>query len=414
MNLLKTSYLSFIATFVRIVSGIVINKAIAIFIGPSGLAFIGQYQNFSQLAMRFGQGAINNGVTKYTAEYGQNDPRLAPMLSTALKISLVCSLVTSCALITFSSELAVYYLKSNEYRYVFVIFGFTLTLFVLNNLLLSIVNGFKEIKIFISINILQSILGLIFTTVLISLYHLDGALIAMVTNQSIVFFIVLFILRRNKVINTSYFRARFSSVAAKKLSKYSLMALTTAFTIPVSHLIIRNQIGSDLGWEQAGYWQAVWYISSMYLMVISLPLNTYYLPRLSEISTKLELRNEVINGYKIILPIVIAASLVIFFLREFIIEVLFSEDFIPTIELFKWQLIGDVIRVASMLLAYIMQAKAMTKIFIFSEILFALSFVALSQLLVTKYGLVGVTYAYAANYSIYFISILFIMRKKIF
>lgn len=414
MNLIKTSYLSLIATFVRITAGIIINKAIATFIGPAGLAFIGQYQNFSQLAMKFGQGAINNGVTKYTAEYGKGDPRLAPLLSTAVRISLICSVITGFILLVFSAELATYYLQSDQYSYVFIIFGFTLTLFVLNNLLLSIINGFKEIKTFISINIIQSVFGLIFTTLLISLYHLDGALIAMVTNQSVVFFIILIILRRNKIINLDYFKAKFSTVEAKKLSKYSLMAITTAFTIPVSHLIIRNQLGSDLGWVQAGYWQAVWYISSMYLMVISLPLNTYYLPRLSEISSKTELQKEVINGYKIILPIVITSSLMIFFLKGFIIEILFSEDFIPTIELFKWQLIGDVIRVASLLLAYIMQAKAMTKTFIVSEILFALSFVALSQLLVTKYGLVGVTYAYAANYSIYFISMLFIMRKKLF
>ncbi|EJG0004581.1 O-antigen flippase, partial [Vibrio parahaemolyticus] len=45
MNLIKTSFLTLIATAIRLISGLVINKAISVFIGPSGLALIGQFQN---------------------------------------------------------------------------------------------------------------------------------------------------------------------------------------------------------------------------------------------------------------------------------------------------------------------------------------------------------------------------------
>ena len=59
MTLIKTSLLSFIATVVKLLAALVINKAVALYIGPSGLAVIGQFQNMLQLAMTASQGAIN-------------------------------------------------------------------------------------------------------------------------------------------------------------------------------------------------------------------------------------------------------------------------------------------------------------------------------------------------------------------
>ena len=76
MTLIKTSVLSFIATAIKMLSMLAINKAVAVFIGPTGLALIGQFQNFTQLGMTVAQGGINAGVTKYTAEYGRESDQL--------------------------------------------------------------------------------------------------------------------------------------------------------------------------------------------------------------------------------------------------------------------------------------------------------------------------------------------------
>lgn len=49
MTLIKTSILSLIATFFKMLSGLVINKAVSVYIGPSGLALIGQFQTLLKL-----------------------------------------------------------------------------------------------------------------------------------------------------------------------------------------------------------------------------------------------------------------------------------------------------------------------------------------------------------------------------
>jgi PST family polysaccharide transporter len=91
-------------------------------------------------------------------------------------------------------------------------------------------------------------------------------------------------------------------------------------------------------------------------MIITTSLGVYYLPRLSEIQDNNELKKEIFHGYKIIIPIVLMMSLMIFLLKEYIVLIAFSDKFMPMMELFKWQLIGDVIKIASWLLAYLMLA----------------------------------------------------------
>ncbi len=413
MSLVKTSILSFIATSIKIVAGIVINKAIAVFVGPNGLALVGQFQDFIRLAMTVAQSGINAGVTKYTAEYGKNGTRIPLLFSTAARISLVSSLIVGGILIISPEFLSEYFLKSDEYESIFQLFGFTIILFVFNNFLLSILNGLKEIKLWAIINITQSVYALIFTTLLIFFFELKGVLIALVTNQSIVFFVVLGMLRKHSTVRLDYFLGDYSRDEAKKLLKYAAMAVTTAIAVPVSHIAIRNHIVMDFGWEKAGYWQGIWYISSMYLTVVTTTLGIYYLPTLSQMQKKEDILEEILSGLRLIVPIVTLLSLAIFMLKDIVISVLFTEEFLPMRELFLWQMVGNVLKITAWLFSYVMLAKAMTRLYIGTEIFFSISFVVLSILLTDAFGLIGMSYSFTINYAIYLLVVVVLVKRNL-
>lgn len=403
MTLVKTSLLSLIATFFKMLSGLVINKAVSVYIGPAGLAIIGQFQNFSQLVLVAAQGAINNGVVKYTAEYGKEDQRLPLLFSTAVRISLTTSVIVGCILVLFSNFFSLKILDNIQYQFIFILFGFTIVLFVLNGLLLSIINGLKEIRSYIKINIIQSIYSLIFTSLLIYFFGLKGALIALATNQSIIFFVMLFILRKHDIIKWSNFTLSFNEIISKKLFLFSIMTITTAILGPSSQFIIRNYISLQQGLEQAGYWQGISYISTTYLLIITTVLSTYYLPKLSELNNIKELKLEIKQGIITLVPIAIFSGLAIYILKDLIILILFSADFIKMKPLFAWQIIGDTLKICSWLLAYIMVAKAMTRIFIITELIFFIINISTSILFINNFGTIGATYSYAFSYFVYLI-----------
>jgi PST family polysaccharide transporter len=83
-------------------------------------------------------------------------------------------------------------------------------------------------------------------------------------------------------------------------------------------------------------------------------------------------------------------------------------------QLFVYQLIGDFFKIAAWLIAYLMLAKAMTKLFIITEILFSTIYLVLGHVCVDLFGLIGLTIAFAINYFVYFLFMGCYFRKLIF
>lgn len=165
MDIVRVFSFTAVATLVKMLTGLISVKVVASIIGPAGVALVGQLNNFTSIAMTVSSGGINSGITKYIAEYKEDKDVVCSYLSTALRITVICSIMVGILMILFHNYLSEYIMLSSEYGYVFIIFGFTVLLYAINMMLISIVNGFKEFKRYVYINIANSILGLLFTLV---------------------------------------------------------------------------------------------------------------------------------------------------------------------------------------------------------------------------------------------------------
>lgn len=402
------------STLVKMLTGLVSVKIVAAIIGPTGVALLGQLHNFTTIVMSLSCGGINNGITKYIAECRDNPDEVKSLLSTGLRIIVGCSLVVGILLILLHSFLSNYVMLSPDYGYVFIILGFTVLLYALNMMLISIINGYKEFKKYVKINIANSIVGLIFTLCFVLTLGLDGALISAVTYQSVMCFVTLWMIRKLPWLRWDYFKKKIELRVSKKYFHYTLMALTSAATVPVSQMLLRGYVISQISPVEAGWWEAMNRISNMYLMVITTSFSVYYLPRLSELKGILALRREIFKTYKVIVPILFVSFSIIYLLRFVIVRVLFTSEFLPMENLFLWQLIGDFFKICSWLLAFLMVAKSMAKAFVTTEIFFALTFVGMGFLFMQWNGVIGITQAYFCNYVIYMICMIIMFRKILF
>lgn len=413
MTLIKTSLLNGIAVLIKMATLLGLNKILAVYVGPSGYAALGQFQNAVQMITTFASGAINTGVTKYTAEYYDDEERQRAVWRTAGSIVLYASLLSAFVIITFRSFLSEWFLKGPDYSGVFLWFAVTLIFFTFNALLLAILNGKKEIRLYIVAQIIGAISSLILTSVLAMTFGLYGALVALATNQSILFFITLVICLRMEWFKLGHLFGRIDRTIVKNLFKYTFMAVTSAVCVPLSHIIIRSHLGEEFGWQAAGVWEAMWRLSAAYLMLVTTTLGVYYLPRISEVRTSRELKEEIIQGYKVILPLALVAASMVYAFRDVIVKTLFTPDFSQMRELFAWQLLGDTFKIASWILGYVMIGRAMTKTFIITEILGSVLFVVLVYVFTAAYGLKGTVIAHASNYIVYFCLMSFLISKYI-
>lgn len=83
-------------------------------------------------------------------------------------------------------------------------------------------------------------------------------------------------------------------------------------------------------------------------------------------------------------------------------------------DLFLWQLGGDFFKIMSWILAFVMVAKSMVKLYIITEIMFAIIFVGLSMVFISYFGVIGATHSYCLTYFLYFVAMAVIFRKLIF
>lgn len=412
-DIVKVFSLTSISTLVRMCTGLVSVKVVASIIGPSGVALVGQLNNFSTIALSLAQGGINAGVTKYVSEYRADDQKAKDYISTAFKITILCSLSVGLLLLLGCHILSKLILMTPEFWYVFAIFGFTIIFYGLNNLLVSIVNGYKQFNKYVKVNIVGSIFGVAYTVCFVLLWGLPGALVSGVTFQSLMIVVSVLMLRKLKWLNKEFFIGKFKKAIASKYFKFSLMTLTSAMTVPVTQMLLRGYVMVEISEEEAGWWEAMNRISNMYLMVITSSFSVYYLPRLSEIHDRLELRHEIFKSYKVIIPMLLAGFTLVYLLRFFIVRVLYTPEFMPMTRLFIWQMAGDFFKICSWLLAYLMVAKAMSKLFISTEIIFSLIYLALGLIFVKLNGIVGLTQGYLVNYILYTFAMLFAFRKII-
>lgn len=412
MTLIKTSLLNGVAVAVKVASALLLNKLLAVYVGPAGYAVIGQFQNAVSIVVNIAGGILSTGVTKATAQHFDDPVKQQLVWRTAIRFSFFLSLMTAITLILLSANLTQWILHRGDMSSVFVWLALTLPAMAANNLLIAIVNGKKEIGIYVLANIIGSFISVLMTGLLAISFGLYGTLVAFTLNPAIVLLSTTAI-----VVRRDWFKAKFlwgpvNRTALRELTGFGLMGLTAALASPLTCMMIRDYLVNSLGVTAAGYWQASWKISEIYLMLVTTTLSVYYLPRLAEIRTAVELKVEVIKVYRFVMPIVVIGAGSIYFLRNFIVNILFTKDFLPMLDLFAWQLAGDVIKIGSWILSYILLGRAMVKVYVITEIAFSVIFVFSSYAFVDYFGLLGVSIAYVFNYLIYWICMAFLVHRE--
>lgn len=413
MSMIRTSLLNGIAVVVKMLTLLGLNKILAIYVGPAGYAAIGQLQNAVQIITTVSSGAINSGVVKYTAEYKGDRVKEATLWKTAGTLTALASVCLAVAMALFNMQLSRLFFGHEQLGGVFLWFAVGVIFFSYNALLLAILNGKKEIVAYVVANIAGSLLSFFATLVLTTRFGLYGALVALVTYQSFSFLVTVFIIAKKGWFNWGALLGRIDAVVAKNLGGFALMALTSALCIPLGQILIRHHLIQVFGGEAAGYWEAMSRLSSAYLLMITTTLGVYYLPRLSELETGQAIRREILDGYKIIVPITILGCSAVYFLRDIVVNLLFTRDFAPMQVLFAGQLVGDTLKIISWIIAYVMLSKAMLRLYVVTEVCSCVLLYGLTLLLTRYLGLEGAAWAYALNYLIYGVVMYFCVYRRL-
>ncbi|ENR0226815.1 O-antigen translocase [Enterobacter roggenkampii] len=409
MNLIKVSFYNGISVLIKMLTMLGLNKVLAIYVGPGGYAIIGQYQSFVQTLATFSAGSIANGITKYTAQNVREEKELISVWKTAGTVSIVSSFFVSIMILFFFKNINAVFFNNKIDNNLSYWLATSFVFMMLNSYLMAILNGMKKIKAYVLLNISSSILMLVVTTFFAYILGLKGALIALTINQSVNFLITFSYFIRQKWFKFHFLMGNVNKAIIKGLSRFAFMALFSSLAVPLTQMFLRSFIGTNISWEISGYWEAINRISAINIMLATTTLTLYYLPKLSETHEKRKYKYELINISKLLVPVTAIGCFCVYYLKNYIINILFTPSFVNMAPLFGWQMIGDFFKVFSWIFSFALLTKEKWQVFIVCEILSAIILAASTIIIVYFMSWHYLSLAYAATYFIYliFTSILF-------
>lgn len=416
--LLKVAGFNSIHVFLKIGTGAIMSWILANYVGAAGMGILGNLRNFMQGLLTFSVLGLENGLVKNTAQYQHDPEQLKKVFGTSWVLSICASIVAAIIVYFAASWLDQNLIATDvDFSIIFKLIAFSLPFYVIFVFITSLMQGFEWYRKFIILNIIISMLVFGMSAGLVYQYNLIGALYSLVLVPVIQCIAGLFywFSEKDQPLHLKELLAlHFDKRTGRQLFKYSIMALVSALLIPLVNIIVREYVRSEVSDEAAGWWEAVVRISSYYMLFVTSLISLYVLPSLSKNTTYSNYRSTILNFYKTILPLVIIGLIAVYFSRDFLISFLFTEEFEPSGKMFKWQLLGDFVKIITTVMAFRFIAINDLWRYLIAEVISIFCFYALSSYFIPIYQEEGVVIAYLGNCLLYLVLLIILLRKELF
>ena len=411
--LFKVASANSIVVLIRMVFSLASQKVLAIVIGAEGLALVGNFRNVINFLEQFSIFGAFNGLVKYISEHKNNKDELSKISSTAFVFTCIASIISFIVLFFGANQLNDFIFGSeSQLGFLFKILAFMIPFLGISGILNGFLNGHSDYKIYARANIFTVILSTVLIIWLTLSHNLKGSLVA-ISFVPIIQFLGL-ILFSYKKYHTYFKNITFGLIYKNKLLCYSVMSLVIVLLANWVDVVVRNLIKDTISGNDAGYWTAMTSISKTYMQFSATIFPLYILPRYSKMTSSFEFRKEVGHIFKLLLPIFAFGMLLIFIFKNLVIQILYTDDFMPMSNLFIWQLLGDLTKLAALIISYKFLAKKQFVYFISIEVLSVVLFYVFSKYFIVNFGTEGIVIANFVRYVVYFFVALFILRHHFF
>lgn len=410
----SVSLFSALLTLLRMVSALLVSKLVAGHAGPGGMMLLGQVQNLVGMLTALVTAPVTTGVVSHTARHADEGyAACAPWWRAASCHVLVMLPAVMLFTVLAASWLASRMFLDVAWTWLVLAMALLLPLSVLNTLIVSVINGLQQYRSYLGLSLVAVLLQLALSLVAIQVYGLRGAVGAAVVGNAVAGGVMLLFALRQPWFRWRLWLGRTGRVQLQSVTSFMIMGGAAAFLMPLTQLALRSLLVEQAGVEQAGYWQSVSRISDAWLAIITMGLSTQYLPLLARCKTNAELKQTIFRVTVRVMPLVIVLAGLVYVCRDFLLLMLYAPPFVAARDFFAWQLTGDVLKIFSWCLAYVLTVRGMVRLFVVLELLFSVIQIGSAHLLVPYLGAVGVSAAYAFSYFIYAVLVMLALGRML-
>lgn len=414
-QILRSSIIIGGASILNILIGLCRTKAAAVLLGPAGVGLIGLFQNMITMASTVAGLGFGNVGTRQIAEAAARADDSAVVAARRALFWGTLVLASTGALIFWALRdllaLSVVGDSNSKFQVQWLALGVAFTVGASSQS--ALLNGLRRIGDIARVSVFSALLSTILGVGVLLCWGQSG--------------IIAFVLAAPAcTLVLGYF---FASRLPKPIgcptpwplliSQWRTLArLGTAFMLAgvvatFAQLLVRILIQRKYGADGSGNFQASWQISMTYLGFVLSAMGTDYYPRLTaSIDDHNATNRMVIEQTEVALLLAGPVLVVMMGLAPWIIHILYSHEFRQAQTILRWQVIGDLLKILSWPLGFVLLASGNGKAFLFTETVGFAFFVALTWCGLNFFGVQAAGLAFVGMYVVYLPMVYWLAHRK--
>lgn len=378
------------ASALNIIIGLIRTKAVAILLGPAGIGMIGLLQNLMTTASTVSALGLETVGTRQVAEaVGREDIRAISIARRSLFWGSFVLAVTGASVFwLLRNVLAEFVLHDAEFANALGWLALGVALTVASGTQGALLNGLRRIGDIAWLRVLSALLSVLLGVGALMLWG-DGGIVAFVISAPFASSLLgWYYTSRLPTRHSPPTRFNQLIVQWKTMARLGTAFMVTGLIGTIGQLIVRVIVQQNLGSDAQGQFQAAWTISLTYIGFVLTAMGTDFYPRLTAIISDHAAANRLVNQQtEVALLLAGPVFLAMLGLAPWVIELLYSSRFTEAVSILYWQVLGDILKIASWPLGFIILASGDGRTYLLVEIVATATLISLTWIGIPIWGL---------------------------
>ena len=382
-QILRTTTTFGSATAIKILIGLLKIKFVAILLGPVGIGLLGLYESLmTMVATLMGMGLSNSGV-RQIAGSSSNNNETATVRGVLWYASIFLGIVALVGMWAFRDVLAIWIFNDESYAENTGYLGVAVLLAIFSGAQMAVLQGLRQIGNMARASIVSSIIGLLVSLPIIWFLRDEGIVWYLVAGHAVTIIVTSIYIKKLSLTLPGITEVVRGSAHLKTMLILGVTFMVTQFITEATRLVVRSLIVNDLGLEASGQFQAVWAISMTYMGFVITTMTADYYPRLTGAIHDNQRANRIVCE-QTEAALLLAGPLILLMqaFAPWVIRLLYSADFMSSVEILRWLILGDAVRLLAWPLGFVLIAKGKWQLFFITQLIWNLAY-----LLVVWFGL---------------------------
>ena len=404
------------SSIISIFLSLVTAKVLALYLQPEGYGYYGLLQSFIAVSSLVAGLGIPTGIVRMGAAAAKrgDSETLANLRIASWFLFSVLGVVALFLIAVFRVRLSVLVLGTPTRGGTILLMSLALLFTVAANIQVGTLNAYHRVKALAKYAVANTVLGAAVSIGAVLIWRVQGIAVAVIGGAIVTLLVSSYFLRREiSPVNVKLSRQG-TLKAARYLVRFGGPYTASMFVGTGVQLTIPMLVLHLLSPESVGYYRAAAGISVGYLGFLMTAMSQDYYPRVSAAADKPVELVELINAqHRLVMLLAVPMILGTLALVPYLVPLVYTLKFRPTVEILEWQLIGDIFKFASWTMSFAILARSASSVFFLIELTGGVVTLLSTWISVRLFGLTGLGISFLVTYVIYYFVVWAVIRREV-